>query len=114
MPNILRDGNKVTTELQTELVSYGLMRDTAIKEAPKYSGSGPKYFGLNEGHDEYSLYFTNDLRKIDKQDDPMRLAIVAPDNEPFDMLATKDYSKNLTGKDEKTLRTYLLNLLDSV
>lgn len=101
-------------ELQEELVSYGLMRQSAKENAPKYSGGGPQYFGLREESDEFVMYFTNDLRKIDRQDDPMQLAIVAPDNESFDLLAPKNYSKNLSLKDDTTLRRYLTNLLDSL
>lgn len=112
--DILRDNNKVTTELQSELASYGIMRESAIKNAPGNSGSGPKYFGMHETNDEYQLYFTNDLRKIDKQENPMQLAIVAPDNETFDMLTPKDYSKGLSMKDSTSLRRYLSNLLDTL
>jgi hypothetical protein len=112
--DILRDNNKVSTELQSELASYGIMREAAIKNAPGNSGSGPKYFGLYEGTDEYSMYFTSDLRRIDQQDEPMQLAIVAPDNETFDLLAPKDYSAGLSMKDSTSLRRYLSNLLDTL
>lgn len=111
---ILDSNNKVPTELQLELVSYGLLREAAKENAPKYSGAGPDYFGMTEDGDEYKLLFTNDLRKLDKQDSPMSLAIVAPDNETFDMLAPKDYSKGLSLKDDKSLRRYLTNLLDTL
>lgn len=110
----LRDSNKVSTELQTELVSYGLMRQAAKTNAPKFSGKGPQYFGLAEDGDEYKLYFTNDLRKLDRQQDKMQLSIVAPDNETFDMLTPKDYSEGMTFKDDVSVRRYLTNLLDSV
>lgn len=112
--NILRDNNKLEEDLQIELSNYGLMRDTAKKNAPGNSGSGPQYFGLHEGDDEYKLYFTNDLRRLDNQTDPMQLAIIAPDNESFDMLAPKDYSKGLKLQDNSTIRRMLSNLLDTV
>lgn len=111
---ILRDNNKMPEPLQSELASYGLMRQTAKENAPKYSGDGPNYFGIAEDGDEFKLYFTNDLRKIENQDDPMRLAIVAPDHTPFDMLEPKDYSQNKNLKDESAIRRLLSNLLDTL
>lgn len=106
--------NKLNTDLQQELVSYGLMRETAKAEAPKYSGSGPKYFGMNEDAEEFNMYFTNDLRKINKQSDSMKLAIVAPENEIFDMIEPKDYTKGLKLRDEAGVRRMLSNLLDTL
>lgn len=112
--NVLRDNNKTPEGLQVELASYGLMRQAAKDNAPSLSGTGPQYFGMAEDNNEYKLYFTNDLRRLDKQDVPMKLAIVAPDNESFDLLAPKDYAKGFSLKDESSLRRYLSNLLDAV
>jgi hypothetical protein len=44
----------------------------------------------------------------------MQLAIVAPDNETFDLLAHKDFSAGLSMKDSTSLRRYLSNLLDTL
>ena len=110
----LHDNNKMPQELQSELASYGLMRQTAKQTAPKYSGSGPNYFGILETGEEYKLLFTNDLRKIGEQRDSMQLAIVAPENVSFDMLEPKDYSQGKRLKDETTIRRLLSNLLDTL
>lgn len=106
--------NKLNTDLQQELVSYGLMRETAKTNAPKLSGSGPQYFGLNETAEEFNMYFTNDLRKINKQPESMQLAIVAPENDMFDMIEPKDYTKGLKLRDEASVRRMLSNLLDTL
>lgn len=107
----LTENNKATPELQAELAAYGIMRETAIEEAPKYSGPGPEYFGLEEQNDEFKMLFTSDLTDLDKHE-KMHMAIVAPEFQTFDMLAPKDYSKHLSFKDPVNLRSYLRRLVD--
>lgn len=109
---ILRDNTKLTPEVQFNLAEYKVLRDTAKKETA--SLKGPKYFGLNESADEFNLYVTDDLSKLDDVDDPMQLAVVAPDNEEFDMLAPKEYAKKFEVKSGKGLRRYLRALVDSI
>lgn len=112
---ILETNNKVPTRLQAELATYGILRDTAKKLDNDLTG--PKYFGLAETPDAFNLVFTDDLRKLDDlatYDHQYKVAIVAPDNEEFDLLASKDYSKKLKLTDETNLRKYLLNLINSL
>lgn len=111
--NILNTNNKLSSDTQEVLVTYGLLRQTAKENAPKYSGEGPEYFGLHETANEYKLLFTEDLTDLDRHPE-MELAIVAPDNQTFDLLAPKDYAKKITLKDEKSIRSYLRKLLDSI
>lgn len=109
--SILESGNKLSPAVQVLLADYGIMRTAAKKEAPKHSGKGPAFFGMYEDAEKYRLYFTDDL---DSLDNDMDLAIVAPDNEPFDMLASKDYSTKLRLKEPEELRAYLRKLVDAV
>lgn len=110
--SILRDNNKLSPELQFGLAEYKVLRDTAKKETKGLTG--PKYFGMTENADEFNIYVTDDLRKLDETTDPMQLAIIAPDNEEFDLLVPKDYAKKLDLKNEKNLRRYLRQLIDSI
>jgi hypothetical protein len=110
--NTLRDNTKLTPELQFNLGQYKILRDTAKKETAKLKG--PKYFGMNETADAFNIYVADDTSKLDSVDDPMQLAIVAPDNEEFDILAPKEYSKKFDVSTEKGLRVYLRKLIDSI
>lgn len=109
---ILRDNSKLPIEKQFELAEYKILRGKAI-DATK-GITGPKFFGMTEKSDEFNLYVTEDLRELDNHKDPMQLAIVAPDNEMFDMLAPKDYSKKFDLNNDKSLRRYLRQLVDSI
>ena len=42
------------------------------------------------------------------------LSVVAPENEEFDMISPKDFSDKIKSRDEKSLRSFLLKLIDSV
>ena len=42
------------------------------------------------------------------------LSVVAPENEAFDMISPKDFSDKIKSRDEKSLRSFLLKLIDSV
>jgi hypothetical protein len=109
---IWQDNNKLPTEVQAELANYGMLRDTAKKETSELTGV--KFFGLHETSDAYNIYVTDDLSKLDRQNDPMQLTVIAPEGETFDLLASKDYTKKLKLQDNKNLRRYMLNLLDSI
>jgi hypothetical protein len=110
--SILRDNNKLSAEEQFGLVDYKLLRDTAKKETKGLTG--PQFFGLSKKSDEFNIYVTDDLRKFDDIKDPLQLAIVAPDNETFDLLVPKDFTTKLDLKNEKNLRRYLKELVDSI
>lgn len=110
--NTWLEHSKVPEQLQKDLAEYGLLRDTAKKETGELTGT--KFFGLSETTDEYKLTITDDIEKIDSQYEHTQLAIIAPDNETFDMLEPKDFSKKLKLTNPKNLRKFLLDLVNSV
>lgn len=92
-------------QMQEDLAAYGLMREDAKNKA---KGS-PGFFGLRETSSGYDVQYKEDPRDID---DDMMLAVVAPENEPFDMLITKDFKKAVRVGNPKNIRDYLSRLLD--
>lgn len=103
---------KMPGELQVELAEYGLLRDRAKQETARLPGR--KMFGLRETADEYEILAAEDLADLDKEKDPFQLAVIAPDNETFDLLAPQDLSAKLKGKDEKSIRAFITKIVDSL
>lgn len=95
------------TQLQEDLAAYGIMREDAKNKA---KGS-PGFFGLQETSSGYDVEYKDDPRNID---DNMTLAVIAPENEPFDMLVTKDFRKAVRVGNPKNIRDYLSRLLDKL
>lgn len=111
--NIWQDTSKVPAELQAELAEYRLFRDKAIDKTSDLSGV--KFFGIVDKGDERTLRVADDLSSLDNDTlNSMQLAVVAPDNETFDMLASKDFTKKLKLNTPANLRRFLLKLLDSI
>lgn len=103
---------KLDDKLRDELAEYGLVRAAAVKEAPVRKGK-PNFFAMQDRGSEVELVFSDDEKVLaDEIDDGKILSLVAPENEPFDMLVTRDFQKAVTGKDPATLREFILRILD--
>lgn len=103
------ESTKVSLGLQTELAQYGVLRAEAIENAPVKATGTPNFFGLTEGYQESEMLFDTDISAI--QDKNMMVSLVAPDNETFDMLVTKDFDKAITTANETTLRAFLRKII---
>lgn len=95
-------------QMQEDLAAFGIMREHAKNET---RGITPGFFGLQKTSSGYDTQFRDDPRDID---DGMTLAIVAPDNEPFDMLVKKDFKRAVRVSNPKSIRDYLSRLLDKL
>lgn len=99
---------KVTPELQKELAEYGLFRHKAVQET---SASDP-FMGITREGDKYIGHFSGDIAKL--QGKQAQIAVVAPENESFDMLITKDFNKAITTARPDDLRAYIRSIVDKV
>lgn len=98
----------VDISLQRELAEYGLFRREAVANT---TASDP-FMGLNNKYDEIETKFGTSIQAI--QDAQMQVAIVAPENEPFDMLVTKDFKKAISTASMDDLRAFLRSIVDKV
>lgn len=94
-----------------ELAMYGLARDVAKKLAPKLSGGKPDFFGFKQTSDGYDMEFTPNPLELS---DDMTLSLIAPPDEPFDMLVTKPIKEILETSNTDTLRALVAKILDEV
>lgn len=101
--------SNLTKELRDDLTRYGLTRDKAKEEAP-VSESDPNFFGISERGSVTELTFSKDLRKL--VDSKAQISLVAPENESFNMLVTKDLPKAIKDADEDTLRAFVTRILE--
>lgn len=106
----------VDENLREELAAYGLVRAVAAKKAPPNKSGEANFFGLDNRGEEVEMLFTEDDKKLADAvcDDGMQLAVVAPENESFNMLLTKDFSKAVKGRDPETLREFIRHIVDEV
>lgn len=111
--SILRSNNKLEVSTQENLAEYGLARQQAVEGSKGITGSGPKYFVMEREGRDYNLSFPKDLENLPTSKG-QELAIIAPENEAFDLLAPKNFSEKLNFKDEKNIRKYLGRLLDTL
>jgi hypothetical protein len=111
--SILRSNNKLNIATQQSLAEYGIAREEAVKGSKKIKGSEPKYFIMEREGKDYNLSFPANLESLPTSKG-QSLAIVAPDNEAFDLLAPKNFSEKLSFKDTKSIRKYLSRLLDTL
>lgn len=98
----------VPLPLQRDLAEYGLFRKKAVDGTTK---SDP-FMGVRKNSSGYETKFGTGIRAI--QDDNMTVAVVAPHNEPFDMLVTKDFKKAVNTASEDDLRAFLRSIVDEV
>lgn len=106
--------SKVDSTLTDDLAAYGLVRDIAAKKAP-VNLEKPNFFGLQDKGEEVELLFTKDNKTlVEATEEGMQLAVVAPEDESFNMLLTKDFPKAVSDKDPETLRDFLRRILDEV
>jgi hypothetical protein len=104
----------VDENLRQELAAYGLVHSVAEKKAP-VSNTKANFFGVERHGEEVEMLFTKDDKILaDAVDDGMQLAVVAPENESFDMLLTSDFPKAIQGKDSQTLREFIRRIVDEV
>ncbi|MES2704836.1 MAG: hypothetical protein V4649_19530 [Bacteroidota bacterium] len=104
--------SKVDENLQSELAEYGLIRAVAAKKAP-VNLEKPNFFGIEDRGSEVELLFSKDDKILaEATEEGMQLALVAPENEPFNMLLTRDFPAAIRGKDPETLREFLRRILD--
>ena len=111
--NIFRN-TKLSPNLQADLASYGLLRKSVKEEQNDSKGKGAKLVGVLETSDEYKLYSVDSLNNVNTAGKDIVLSVVAPENEAFDMISPKDFSDKIKSRDEKSLRAFLLKLIDSV
>lgn len=101
---------KIDQTLQEDLTQYGLVRAIAEKAAPVDTDS-PNFFGLREKGQEVELIF-NDKKEL--LEPGVQVSVAVPEIEPFDMLATEDFSEAVKKADPKTLREFITKLLDDI
>lgn len=102
---------KVSESLSEDLAQYGLVRAVAEKAAP-VNTKNPNFFGMRDNGMDTELVFSKDIDTLVESE--MDLALVAPENETFNMLLTKDFRKAVEQKDDESLRDFLRRLLDEV
>lgn len=98
----------VDSTLQKELAEYGIFR----KEVLENTSSTDPFFGLRVAYGGYETKFGVGIKAI--QEANMDVAIVAPENEPFDMLITKDFNKAIKTASKDDLRSFLRSIVDRV
>lgn len=98
----------VDQTLQVELAEYGLLR----KEALANTTAANPFFGLRTTYGGYDTKYGTSLKAIQESD--MDIAIVAPENESFDMLITKDFNKAIKTASKDDLRSFLRSIVDKV
>lgn len=108
--NNTNKSTKVSTELQADLAQYGLVRAEAIKNAPVKRTGTPNFFGIKNEGSETVLKFNTSIETI--QDNGMTVALVAPENESFNMLVTKDFKKAVEGSTIDNLRSFVRRIFD--
>src|SRR6478752_1922355 len=92
----------VDQNLREELAAYGLVHAVAAKKAP-VSHKQANFFGVDDKGEEVELLFTKDDKTLaNAVENGMQLAVVAPEDESFDMLLTNDFPKAIQGKDQET------------
>lgn len=106
------ESTKVSLTLQDDLAQYGLTRDKAAKQAPVRSSGEPNFFGMKETGSKTELKFGGDIAAIQKAG--MTVSLVAPENESFNMIVTKDFRRAVAGSTEDTLRSFVRRIFDKV
>lgn len=97
-------------DIMDELAVYGIARDTAKEEAAKTDQDGTPVFGFTEGPTEFEITTADPMELAEYN---INYAIVAPDRE-FNLIVRKDNPEALHKLPEKTLRSVLRRILDSV
>ena len=95
----------VDETLQRELAEYGVFRAEVVKNTSKTD----PFFGLRITGSEYQTKFNVGIEAI--QDANMQVAMVAPDDEPFDMLITKDFKKAVATAGIEDLRSFIRSIV---
>lgn len=98
----------VDLNLQEDLAEYGILRH---KAGAKTTKDNP-FFGLRTSYNEYETKFGTSLKAI--QESKMGIALYVPENEPFDLLITKDFNKAIKTGSEEDLRSFLRSIVDKV
>lgn len=98
----------VSEELQQELAEYGIFRKEAVKNT---SASNPM-FGFRDTYNGYEAKYHASAASI--QDAQMQIAVVAPENMPFDMLVTTNFKEAVRTARPDDLRAYLRSIVDKV
>lgn len=101
---------KVSTELQADLAQYGLVRAKAVENAPVKKTGAPNFFGMKDEGSKTVLQFSDDIEAL--QNNNMMISLVAPENESFNMLVTKDFKKAVEGSTEDNLRSFVRRIFD--
>lgn len=100
---------KVSESLQEDLADYGLMRAKAIEGAGVSHDDDLKFFGMRKDGSKTSFKFDATMPEIQKSN--KEVAVVAPEHEAFDMIATTDFHK-IKNKSIDGLRSFLGRLFD--
>lgn len=104
----------VDSNLSDNLAAYGLVRDIAAKKAP-VDLKKANFFGMEDRGGEVELVFSKDKKTLaDATEEGMQLAVVAPEDESFNMLLTTDFPRAVSDKSPETLRDFLRRILDEV
>lgn len=104
--------SKVDSTLSADLAEYGIIRAVAVKKAPVRFDK-PNFFGYENRGAEVELVFTQDDETlVEATEDGMQLALVAPDNETFNMLLSTDFPEAIKRTEPETLREFLRRILD--
>lgn len=109
--SILKEHNNMPEGLMEELALYGITREEA-KGKVSSSRENPEYFGIKRDSEDYELRFGEDLERL--VEDNFSLAIIAPEEGEFDMLAPKKVGETLSLKKPSDIRQFLRNLVDKV
>lgn len=105
---IKNKSTKVDESLQRELAEYGLLR----QEVTENTSVDNPLFGLRTRFGGYDTKFGVSAQTV--QESNMSIAVAAPDNEPFDMLVTKNFKEAISKADTKDLRSFLRSIVDRV
>jgi hypothetical protein len=101
---------KVSETLQSELAAYGIVRMEVMENAkPKKSGE-PSFFGLREGYRETELKFDATPEQIQKAG--MTLALAAPEDASFDMIAVTNFDKAMKAGTVDEKKDWLRKIVD--
>jgi hypothetical protein len=104
--------SKVDSTLSADLAEYGLIRAVAAKKAPVRFDK-PNFFGFEDRGAEVEMLFTDDDKTlVEATEEGMQLALVAPENESFNMLLTRDFPEAIKQAKPETLREFLRRILD--
>jgi hypothetical protein len=88
------------------------MRAVAAKKAP-VNLTKPNFFGYEDRGAEVEFLFTKDKKTLaEATEEGMQLAMVAPENESFNMLLTSNFPEAIKKADPETLREFLRHIVD--